>query len=158
MGPAKLLKSLLDVHHAQLKRQCSRGQMTLAERDADMVRRFVGWAMTESGYVVYLYYHGPSSRSPQDFAQLHNWALVPVDLLRYFHTRLGKDCAKFQRMASSDLTESADGARNATLDVRYLVHRWVKLPGNAAALERLTGSTELFHWQNASLLEQLGAC
>ncbi len=150
MTPAALLKSLLNEAHRELKRAPP------AEKDAAMVRRFLGWAETERGHFHYVYYSGPSSRTADDLGQLHNWSLVPVNLLRFFHTRLDKEQHLLWHLSLTDLTETDDGHHNAALDVRYVAHRWANRASNGANLARITTEYGGVTRASPSLLAQLG--
>lgn len=155
MGPSKLLKSLLSDQDSVLKKALKRDQITGVERDALMVHLFLGWAMTETGHVIYVYYRGPSGRRPIDMAQLENWAPVPVDLLRFFHTRLGKDLSPLYRLNSSDVLESGDGHRNPQLDVRYLAYKWAKKNETASSRHAIETHAFLFSPGTESLVARL---
>ena len=155
MGPGKLLKSLLSEQDSVLKKACKREEMTSTEKDALMVHRFLGWAMTETGHAIYVYYRGPSGRRQVDMAQLENWAPVPVDLLRFFHTRLGKDLTPLCMLNSSDVLESGDGHHNPQLDVRYLAYKWAKKEASTPSRRALENKAFLFSPSAESLVGRL---
>lgn len=138
LSEGRLLRALLRAEDARLARLVRRGELSREARDWAMVRHFLGWGVTQSGHALYLYYRGPSSRSAQDYGRVENWAALPHDALRFFHTRLPRDTrALLAGLGSCDVCVTPDGARNLGLDVRYLAHRWAaQHPAGVARLRQ----------------------
>ena len=149
LSDGQLLKHLLRHAEAPLLKRVKRGELTKLEKDVLMVRQFLGWGMTRAGHAVYLYYRGPSARRPCDLSRADNWRPPPLDTLRFFHSRLGKDtdtlvatlCSTDIYAHRADETDSGGGGVGGvqkwpTLDVRHLAHRWAKRHGDKLARVR----------------------
>jgi hypothetical protein len=144
LSDARLLKVLLREADAPLQKRVKRGELSKLQKDAAMVRHFLGWGVTRAGHVIYLYYRGPSSRTQGDLARVEHWRPLPLDALRFFHARLGKELGALWRgLCSSDVVEHADGSHNPALDVRYLAHRWAKR--NPAGLAQVRDNAALLN-------------
>lgn len=144
LSEGRLLKYLLRAADTALQKRVKRGELTKAEKDWTLISQFLGWGMTRTGHAVYLYYRGPSSRRPSDLARVEYWRAPPLDTLRYFHSRLGKELDTLWRSLSSvdvygERAVTA-GERYPHVDVRYLAHRWARRHGEALAVVRENGA------------------
>lgn len=98
------------------------------EKDAEMVKDFVGFAITNHHYCVYAYYVGPSHKGVNN-AELHNpsnWLPVPKTHLIHFHRRIRADVKSYYTQTRYDQW-SFPGQKyeNPSYDPRFIAQKWL---------------------------------
>ena len=97
----------------------------------NMVNTFVGFAETNTGYCVYVYYVGPDVQTlkkaarEEALARLENWMIVPQNHLCHLHSHMtGRNIVPYFSHSRPDQMASRDGTKNPEYDPRYVVQRW----------------------------------
>lgn len=98
------------------------------EKDATMVREFVGFALTNHHYCVYAYYVGPSYKGVNN-AELRNpanWVPVHKNHLGHFHRRLRNDVKAYYSQTRYDQWSfPGEKFENPSYDPRFIAHKWL---------------------------------
>ena len=127
------IKAMISRREVSLRQQYEQGLLTHEMKDFMLVYEFLGWAQTRGGHFVYIYFVGRNGKSAQEFAKVENWEIVHKDHLSLFHTRLSnmKDPKKhYYAMNSLDIKETGDGRKHLSLDVRFIVNKWLNSSEN----------------------------
>jgi hypothetical protein len=119
------VKAMVARRETSLKQQYEQGLLNHEQKDWQLVYEFTGWAQTNNGHFVYVYFVGKNGKSAQELAKVENWEIVHKDHLSLFHTRIGiKDMKPLYKMGSLDVKETGDGRCHLSLDVRFVANKW----------------------------------
>ncbi len=122
-GKSAQRKQVVQAREQALEARRKTGELSAEAKDAQLVHEFCGWAHTDGGHFVYVYYVGPVQRSPQDLATLAHWVPIDKHHLGLFHKRLGKNVARFYDAV--DVTETEHGSDRLAIDLRFVANKWL---------------------------------
>lgn len=103
-------------------------KMENSDKDATLVSEFLGYAHTNKGYFVYVYYVGPATVTKSDLANLENWIPVHKTHLGHFHRRI-KDHKPYYRHTTIDQVEVANKKDVPLYDPRFMMYKWLAKVG-----------------------------
>jgi hypothetical protein len=103
-------------------------KLDVEEQDKRMVKEFLGFAATDRGYAVYVYYVGPTNKGVDhcEMRDPKNWAIVHKNHLLHFHKRFRGNLGEYLKHSAQNQYSSDDPeCPNPLYDPRYIALKWL---------------------------------
>jgi hypothetical protein len=143
-------KQIITEKEAELEKLVKQGKMTTEEKDMALAYEFLGWGLTSMGHFVYIRCISTS----QDRSKPEHWRILDKQLLPIFHRRLGKDISRYYSYTSDDVLESKDNSEHLTVDMRYIINRWMNSSEGERLMPLIKQNSQLFIRGTDYLLKQ----
>lgn len=103
-------------------------KLDIEEQDRRMVKEFLGFAATDKGYAVYIYYTGPTNKGVNhcEMREPKNWTIVHKNHLLHFHKRFRGNLGEYLKHSAQNQYSSNDSeCPNPLYDPRYIALKWL---------------------------------
>lgn len=104
-----------------------RETLPVKERDFLLIWEYLGYAKTNRGYYLFVYYTGPSYKGIDNIELKNpsNWHIVHKSHLIHFHKRIGTQLTHYLKDTLED-QESANRREYPSYDPRFIINKWIE--------------------------------
>ena len=128
--------------------------MILKKRDEYLIRNYVAWGKTSSGYMVYLYYIGQDN-SDENRTKLENYQIINPSHLKNFHYYYTNNYRQFLSK-TSNIKETYDKNKNPEYDPRFFIYKWQRSSSFTDEIKKLINDySKLFEVEEPNIVKKL---